>query len=199
MKEKNNILVAITGNLCSGKSSVLEIIQTMNYPVFSFDKETELLLSNDKNIINALKKNFPEAVQNEAVNKKTLGDMVFFDKNLLFRLEEILKPRLYKNRSAFIKNLKYKDIAFFEVPLLFEKGSEHMYDMTILLTVSKKVQKERINKRKIPIEKAKKIIELQVSPNNVKQRADYVIDSDEDLANIREKVRQIINKLQSEF
>jgi dephospho-CoA kinase len=199
MKEKNNILVAITGNLCSGKSSVLEIIKTMNYPVFSFDKETELLLSNDKNIISSIKEIFPEAVNNGSVNKKILGDIVFFNQDLLLRLEKILKPKLYENRSKFIKELKNKDIAFFEVPLLFEKGTEKMYDRIILLTVSDIVQKQRVKQRKIPIEKAKKIMELQVSSNDVKQRADYIIDTDLDLANIREKVKKIINKLESEF
>lgn len=199
MKEKNNILVAITGNLCSGKSFVLEIIKSMNYPVFSFDKETELLLSNDKNIISSIKENFSEAVKNGVVNKKILGDIVFFNKNFLIKLEEILKPSLYKNRDNFIQKLKNRDIAFFEVPLLFEKGSEHMYDCIILLTVSDRIQKERISQRKIPIEKAKKIIELQISPNNAKHKADYIIDTDGDLANIREQVKEIINKLQSEL
>jgi dephospho-CoA kinase len=199
MKEKNNILVAITGNLCSGKSFLLETIKEMGYSVFSFDNETASLLATDNQVISNIQNHFPSAIREGKIDKKILGDIVFSNSGFLKILEEILMPDLYKRREEFIKNLENKTIAFFEVPLLFEKGTELMYDYVILLTVPKNIQEERIRKRKISNEKARKIIKLQASPIEVKYKANYVIDTSADLSNIKDEIKTIIKMLESGF
>jgi len=194
-KLKKSTLVAITGNLCSGKSLVLDLLKNKGYPVFNFDKETEFLLSKAPDVITEVKKAFPGSIKNKAINTSLLGDIVFFDKKSLKVLESILRPHLYHKHEKFIKNLGENKTAFFEVPLLFEKRSERRYDSIILLIASPETRKIRIKKRNISLEKAKKIMEMQVDPETVKDRADYVVDTNRGLADIKQDIDKIIKLL----
>ena len=193
-KENNKILVAVTGNLCSGKSFILDLFKQEGYQVFSFDNEVRKLFQKDKEVFALIKEFFPETVINDCIDRDKLGSIVFFDKDKLEVLEGILRPKLYQNKESFIKSIS-GNIAFFEVPLLFEKETEYLYNFIILLKVKKSVQKQRIIKRKISFEKAEKILEKQIKSSEVESRADYIIDTSQDLSDIRKHVNKIMGIL----
>ena len=194
MQRENQIhrkIVAITGNLCSGKSFILELLRQRGYPVFNYDAEVKKLYG-DQEVITKVKQHFPEAIKEGKVNTKILGDIVFFNKEKLKNLELILATKLSQKRGEFIKNAEENVVMFFEVPLLFEKKSEDLYDFIILLTVPAATQEKRFKIRKIAIEKAKKIIDNQIKPEQIKNRVDYIIDTDKSLSDINKDIDHII-------
>ena len=194
-KLKKNTLVAITGKLCSGKSSVLNMAKEMGYPTFSYDDEVRKLLKDNTEVVSKVLEEFPEAANNGLINRKSLGDIVFFDKKKLVILEEILKPYLNEKRESFIKGLSGGKIAFFEVPLLFEKNSEGKYNKIILLSASSETRKYRLKERGIPMEKAKKINLIQISPEKIKDKVDYVIDTNRGLEDIKKDMDKVIKAI----
>lgn len=197
-KGAKKLLVAITGNLCTGKTTVLGLLEGMGYAVFSFDKAADRVLKTDQDVVERVAEAFPEAMEDKKINKKMLGDIVFSDKTSLGRLEDILLPRLFQIQEEFIRDIE-DGIAFFEVPLLFERNMRRLYDKIILLTVPSEVQMDRLKKRKIPREKGKKILEVQAKPEIVKKQCDYLIDSNQKLESIKKELGKIINGLKSGF
>ena len=194
-KRKKNTLVAITGKLCSGKSAVLNVIKETGYATFSYDEEVKKLLKENSEVVSKVLEEFPEAKKGEVINRKALGDVVFFDKNKLRILEGILKPHLNEKREEFIKGLSGGKVAFFEVPLLFEKNSEGKYNKIILLSASSETRKARLKERGISPEKAKKINLIQISPEKIKDKVDYVIDTNRGLEDIKKDIDKIIKAI----
>jgi dephospho-CoA kinase len=173
--------IALTGSIATGKSYVLSYFQEALIPIFSFDKEVSQLLNNDLNVFDQIKLEFPEAIENNLINRKKLADIVFFNKNKLNRLENIIYPKLFIEYEKFLKiNMeKHVPLIIAEVPLLFEKKLEKLFDQIILVTCSKRVQMERALQREgMTKEKLDAIISNQMPDIKKRKFADYIIFTD---------------------
>ena len=62
-------------------------------------------------------------------------------------MEDLIHPLLNKEKQKFIDSKK-KKILFFDIPLLFEKKLFSHYNFIIYVYVQKKIQEERVLKRK---------------------------------------------------
>ena len=91
---QNNIKVAVTGGIGSGKSTVAEIIARQGYKVVSCDKIYSGLLS--EGIFNAAYTAEFGAVldENGKVDRKKLAAAVFGDEGKLRRLNEITHTKI---------------------------------------------------------------------------------------------------------
>lgn len=123
--------IAVTGGIGSGKSTVIKILQEMGHPVFSCDKIYAELL-HDPTYIHKIAKLFPAAVQNGAIDKRRLADVVFHDEAQRKKLNDLAHPlvmaTLYKRMEKCDD-----DFVFAEVPLLFENGFEKQFDKVFVV------------------------------------------------------------------
>jgi dephospho-CoA kinase len=76
------IRIAITGGIGSGKSTVLNLIQELGYPVFSCDEIYRVLRKSEDYLL-GLKELFPQIFVNNSADFKKLSQIVFNDKNEL--------------------------------------------------------------------------------------------------------------------
>ena len=77
-----------------------------------------------------------------------------------------------------------------EIPIIFEQKTKKKYDYIILMDINKKIQFQRIKKRKnMTYRLFKKILSNQIS-NKKKKLADFVINNN----GAKEKTRQILKK-----
>lgn len=192
-KEKTSTVVGITGGICTGKTSVLNVFKGLGYAVFSCDENIKRLKKENKNIIKEIEKEFPDAKGRE----KTLGEIVFSSKQRLEKLEEILLPELEKERRDFIEKNKGKTV-FIEVPLLYEKNKEKDYKRIIVTTCSQKTQEQRAVKRGISVVLLKKILKNQMPVSEKAQKADYLINSDEDYDKMKKKALEVCKQIEKE-
>ena len=197
---KNLIKIAITGKIGSGKSTVSDIIKNLGYDIFESDKEVDKLFNNN-NTRNKIKSLFLGKInnlvnKNGSINKTLLGNYVFFNKNELKNLEELIHPLLEKEKQKFINSKKMEKILFFDIPLLFEKKLFSNYNFIIYLYVKKRIQKERVLKRKkMNKDKLEKILEAQ--DYNIKDYDKLIsikIDTSKDLDQIKKSLISFINK-----
>ncbi len=197
---KHPIKIAITGKIGSGKSTVSKIIKNLGFFVFESDKEVDKIFKIERtrkkikdlffNKINNLIK------KDGSVNKSLLGDYVFLKKDELRNLEDLIHPLLKKEKQKFINSKKNEKILFFDVPLLFEKKLFLQYNYVIYLHVNKKVQQERVLKRKkMNIEKLEKILDAQ--DYNLKEYNKFIsikIDTSKDINQTKKRLESFINK-----
>jgi len=197
---KHPIKIAITGRIASGKTTVSEIIRELGFSVFESDKEVNKLFrvkSTKKKIKDLFFKKIDNLIEKDgSINKGLLGDYVFLNKDELKNLEDLIHPLLNKEKKKFIDSNKKKKILFFDIPLLFEKKLFSHYNFIIYLHVKKKIQEERVLKRKkMNKDKLGKILEAQ--NYNLKDYNKFIsikIDTSKDLNQIKIKLLSFINK-----
>jgi dephospho-CoA kinase len=95
-----------------------------------------------------------------------------------------MKERLEKSEAEHPQKLVVGD-----VPLLFETGGNRMFSEVMVVYVPEHVQLERLIRRdKLAPDEARRRIAAQMSIEEKKKRADYVIDNSGSLAQTEEQV-----------
>ena len=102
------------------------------------------------------------------------------------------KAKKEKKEAAEKKNIP---LIVLDIPLLFEKGHEKSVDHVVVVSVAEETQRKRVLERQtMTSEMFEKILEIQMSDKEKRQKADFVIITDT-LEQVKTKVYDIITKL----
>ena len=137
--------VAITGGIGSGKSLVLQFLRELDYPVFSCDELYKQVIESAA-YIKQIETFFPRAVKDGHIDRKALGKIVFEDEEELKKLNSLAHPLIMDLLMENMKKAK-GDIAFAEVPLLFEGNFEKLFDGVIYIARDKNIRLASILER----------------------------------------------------
>lgn len=140
------IKVAITGNIASGKSEVEKILRSKGYPVLDTDIVSHELLVDNQQVMEEFKKY--DIFEDDKISRPKLGKLVFHNKVLLKKLENILHPQIILEINKFCELNKNEDMIFVTVPVLFESGWQWMFDKIILVYAEDRVRYQRLVKRR---------------------------------------------------
>ena len=138
------MLVGITGNFATGKTTFLMFMKEYGLEVFDADPFVDFLYKREE-IKAVIRKNFGTSVfSSQAVDKKALAAMVFGDAQKLRLLNSIIHPIIREE----LKRLDHRErIVFAEIPLLFEAGLQSMFDKVIVVRCQEKVAMARAANR----------------------------------------------------
>ena len=193
------IILGVTGSIGMGKTEAGKYFIKNNVDVFDCDKEIATFY-NKKDTITEIKKNFPSIVYNNKVNKNALANIVFSDKNKLNLLEGLLHKKLQAEQSFWLRKKirEKKNLLVFDVPLLFEKDNIKKYDIVMVLSCNKDLQRKRILKRKgWNEERYEKTLKEQI-PDYIKQNlADIIIKSDRGKRYLYQEIIKVIKEVKS--
>ena len=128
MKKK----IAVTGGIGCGKSTVLQYIKEMGYPVFSCDEIYGKIIQTPA-YIEKIGSIFPDCIENEKLNRKRLGEIIFQSESKRKQLNAIAHPMIMDVLLKAMENAT-SSYVFAEVPLLFENGYENLFDNVIVVT-----------------------------------------------------------------
>lgn len=191
-------IIGITGSIATGKSQVSNILRGLGYNVIDSDLIAREVASR-KDILDKIRDNFgEEAVQDNKLNRAYIRDIVFKDEEKLETLNNIMHSEIYK---IMLQRVVEEEINFMDVPLLFETledAKEHgiKYDEIWVVYTSPSIQMERLMARdSIDLLEAKRIIDSQISIEEKRNLADYVIENNEDLDKLRENVLKALERL----
>lgn len=191
-------IIGITGSIATGKSQVSNILRGLGYNVIDSDLIAREVASR-KDILDIIRDNFgEEAVQDNKLNRAYIRDIVFKDDEKLETLNNIMHSEIYK---IMLQRVVEEEINFMDVPLLFETledAKEHgiKYDEIWVVYTSPSIQMERLMARdSIDLLEAKRIIDSQISIEEKRNLADYVIENNEDLDKLRENVLKALERL----
>jgi len=183
----------LTGDWGSGKTTVLKILKRKGAEILSLDDLVHLAYK-DKNssIFKKVKKEFPQVVKGERISSKRLGEIVFEDKKKLERLERIVHPWVIKELKRWIKRSEKEKIYIAEVPLLFEKKLDNIFDAIIFVYTPRKILMERL-KRKTNLSSSliRKRLSLFLPPQKKKRLSDFILRNDSNLDCLRKKVERL--------
>tara|TARA_Y100001970_G_C14191763_1_gene835802 strand:- start:957 stop:1553 length:597 start_codon:yes stop_codon:yes gene_type:complete len=174
------IVVGITGGVGSGKSTLSTHLKRCGYSVHDSDEEVSLIYKHPtqkfKKIL--IKVGLKKAIKKTHINKKIIIKKFFEDTKIKKTIEKYLHSEVKKRRNIFIKKqkAKKKDVVFLDIPLLFEKKLDFLFNKIICVVSNKKERQKRIKKSKsISKNIFSEIIKNQTTDKERKKRADYLI------------------------
>lgn len=191
-------LVAITGSIGCGKTTIAKIVGKLGYTVFDVDGWVRRLYFK-KDFIKVIQEHFPAVAENGQVNKRALRNIVFSDNRQLKVLEGLIHPFLRETLKDVIrKNACRNDIFFIDVALLFEMGWDKYCDFILVADVDYKIQKQRVmNRDKVTAEDFDKINNVQLSNSYKINLADVVVNTDKPKNLLKVEMINIIQGLES--
>ena len=173
-------IIGLTGSIAMGKTTVANIFKKMGYPVFESDEVVHNLFNQEKSLINNVIKEFPEALKDNKINRKVLGELVFNNLEKTLRLEKIVHPFVKVELKKFLKNNRlksYKNVVL-DIPLLYETGWDRFCDKIIVVSCSYRLQKKRVLLRKnMTLQKFLSIKKRQLPDFIKRKKADIVINT----------------------
>lgn len=176
--KKHPIIIGLTGSIGMGKTTIAKQFAECGIKTCDSDKIVHDLLGKNGKAAPLIAKLFPSCLENQQINRKTLGKIVFSDNEKLKKLEALLHPLVRKAQDDFIKDarLQKQRIVVLDIPLLFETDSYKRCDYTITVTAPAFLQKQRVLKRANMTEDTlKQILARQMPDSRKRQIADFVI------------------------
>ena len=193
------IILGVTGSIGMGKTETGKCFIRNNIDVFDCDKKIATFY-NKKDTIKEIKGNFPNIIFNNKVDKNALANIVFNDKSKLKLLEGMLHKKLKEEQSSWLRKKirEKKKLLVFDVPLLFEKDNIKKYDIVVVLSCNKALQKKRVLKRQDWNEdRYEKTLKAQIPDDIKKTLADIIIKSDRGKRYLYEEIIKIIKKVKN--
>ncbi len=194
------IKIAITGNIGSGKSTITKIVTELGFKVFDSDQEVEKVM-NEKKLIDQISQEFkskiPNLIKKNKIDKLKLGEFVFSNSEELKKLEKLIHPKLWKRKEKFFEENSNEPLVFLDIPLLFEKKLQNNFDHIIRTYVSRRIQKERVLKRKNMTKmKFYKIIKTQADNTEIEKKfISLDLNMEKDIQIIKIKVKNFLEKI----
>ena len=189
------IKIGITGSIGMGKSTVSSIFRKNNFKVWDADSEVHNLYKKGKEGYKSIVSIYPELKDRVEINRKKVFYLLKEKKIDLKLIEEIIHPLLINSREKFIKKNERDKLLIFDIPLLYETKAQIWLDYVINVFCSKKIQIERLKKREdFDTEKINYLISKQISINHKNKKADFVINTDQ---NIKQVERQVVNIIET--
>ena len=180
--------IGLTGPIGAGKSTVARLLAEAGVPVLDADRLAHEALKARAAEICA---RFPEACPGGEVDRKALARIVFADPERRHALEAIVHPyvraRLFEELAAYKE--RGADLVVLEIPLLFEVGWEKMLDGVLVVDAPWPLREARLLARGVDPEDARRREAAQLSPEEKRRRATWVIENRGDLAELAKKVR----------
>ena len=190
------LIIGLTGSIGMGKSAVAAMFADEGVPVFDADAAVHDMQKAGGALVAEIEAAFPGTTTADGVDRKALGAAVFGNRDQLAKLESLIHPAVAERRKAFLADHKDADMVVFDIPLLFEKGGQAGVDVTVVVSAPASDQRARVLARPgmVP-EKFEQILKLQMPDADKRARADYVIDTGQDIAATREDIRSLVKKL----
>ena len=193
-------LIAITGGIGAGKSTFSNEVKKRKLKILDSDMQVDTLYKKPKkSFLNYLKKiGLGDAVKNNKINKKQIGNVIFSNKKIKTSLEKYIFKQVRKKRAEFIKKEKKKKtkVVFLDIPLLFENNLNKNFDIVISIISKKKERLKRLKKtKKITKSYFDKITAMQTTDVERKKNSDIIIFNNTTMRSYIIKINNILNKI----
>lgn len=186
--------LGLTGSIGMGKSTTAEMFVEEGCALWDADAAVHRLYARGGAAVAAIAAAFPNAIEDGAVLRARLKDIITADPVALRAIEQIVHPLVANDRQQFMQNCA-DDICVFDIPLLFETDGDRTMDAVVCVTVSPEIQRERVLSRGTMTEAQFDVIREKQLPDLTKQsRADYVIETDT-LEHARKQVQAVLAEI----
>lgn len=196
MKQNKEVrIIGVTGGIGAGKSEILSYIKKhYNCRIYLADEVAHKVKEVGREAYEPLVKLLGRDVLDTdgSINRERMAQKIFADNQVLFQVNEIVHPavrRFVEQAIADAKEKKDIELLFIEAALLIEAGYETIVDELWYIYATIDVRTKRLmENRGYSLKKVQSIIEKQLSEEEFKAHAHFVIDNSGELAKAYEQI-----------
>ncbi|MGE5404495.1 MAG: dephospho-CoA kinase [Candidatus Saccharibacteria bacterium] len=194
-------IIGLTGGIASGKSTISNFLKELGAYVIDADEVAHQIMLPGQPAYKEIVDEFgPQVVGSDSLlNRDKLGDLVFHDPALRFKLNQITHHRVGTAFKECIKQAPAAtEIAVWDVPLLIETGMHRSVNEVWVVWVDRETQKRRLMERNgLSEEAALSRINSQMLLDDKMKYADRLIDNTGSIEDSKVTVTRFYNQLLS--
>lgn len=199
--QKAMLKVGLTGGIATGKSTVADIFKNFGAKLVDADELAREILKKDEPAYKSIISQFGNQILQDdgEIDRAKLGKIVFSNPEDLKILNNITHPQIVENEDEICKNIIKENpdsIIIVNAALLIEAGTFHRFDKIILVYALVETQIDRLVKRNC-LDKNQAIarIKSQMSFEEKRRFADFIVDNDGELQRTIQQCEQIYSEL----
>ncbi len=188
------LTIGLTGGIAAGKSEALAAFKRLGAATLSSDAVVHELLETEPLRGRLGERWGPEVLSEEGVNRAKIGEIVFADPDQLTWLEAQIHPLVQQRTAEWLLSLPEEtEVAVVEVPLLFEAGSDRVFDTTVAIVTADEVRRERAAARGHALVDEREARQL-TQPEKA-ERAEHVIENDGSVEDLERALSALLARL----
>lgn len=188
--------VGLTGGIGSGKSEVAKVFAELGALVIDSDALAREAVAAGSEGLRAIAVRWPESVAGGTLDRAALARIVFDDPLARAELNAIVHPlvrRLALEREA---QAAPGQLVIREAPLLFEGDFYKSCDANVLVIAPPELRIARAMARSgLSRAEVERRIAAQIAPERARELADYTLENDGSLEELRAKATELFHKL----
>ena len=198
-------LVAVTGGIAAGKSTVCARFRELGAHVESADELVRFVQQKGNPVLEQIRQRFGLGViaADGELDRAALGRLIFDDDVARRDLESIVHPaigREFLKRRELAYSRDPNAIVVYDIPLLVETRRAEEFDVVVVLKCDEGVRNRRlVESRGMTPEDAASRIAAQATEAERLAVADFVIDTEGSLPHTLEQVDAVWSELVSAF
>jgi dephospho-CoA kinase len=191
------LVVALTGGIGSGKSSVGQIFADLGAIVVDSDQLAREVVERGTIGFDQIIAAFGDEVsKNGELNRAALAELVFKDETKREQLEQITHPLIRKAFAKIVYSAKADSIVINQIPLLVESKHDYKFDHVITVSAPEEVRIERLLKRGMTLTQIKQRLQAQSSDLQREKVADSIITNSGSKSELLSEVEKVWEILQ---
>ena len=192
--------LGVTGGIGSGKSTVCRMLEDLGARVFYADDEGKRLLVNDPEARLEIIAAFGEGSYHPdgSLDRAYVAAQVFGDEEQVERINRIVHPRVFARFEREVERARADGVPLMvkEAALIFEAGGDRFLDAVAVVDAPKQARVERVVERDdVTSEAVLARMEHQLPAEELRRRADYVIDNSGTPEETRRQVEKLFREM----
>ena len=190
------LLVGLTGNIGSGKSTVAQMLSERGATIIDADVLARRAVELGTPAFGKIVARWGSSIlaPDGHLDRAALRRVVFGDHTKLEELNQIVHPEVERLRGRLIDQAKRRGdrVVVCDIPLLFERHMTDRFDRIVLVDSHRAVRLERLVKeRGLRETEAMDMIAAQMPAELKRARADFIIENDGTFAQLERRVNDV--------
>jgi dephospho-CoA kinase len=195
------LLVGLTGNIGSGKSTVDQLLSERGATIIDADVLARRAVEIGTPGYRAIVERWGTSIlgPDGMLDRGALRRIVFSDPAELEQLNTLVHPEVERMRAALVETARLRGdkLVVCDVPLLFERKMTDQFDRIVLVDAPRPVRLERlVRERGLRETEAMDMIVAQMPAELKRARADFVIDNIGTLTELDARVAEVWGALE---
>ena len=193
--------IGLTGSVAVGKSFVVELFRELGCYVLDADVTAREVVEPGTIGLKHIVESFGSDIllPNGALDRSKMASIVFADNKKRQLLNSIVHPLVIKEQDRWLTNRELADrdgISIVDAALMIEAGSYSRFDRLIVVWCQPEVQLKRLMLRdSLSADEAARRITSQMSQEEKKSYADFLIDTSKGFDETRRQVNEVFHEL----
>ena len=191
------LVVALTGGIGSGKSTVGQIFEDLGAVVTDSDQLARNVVERGTTGFDQIVAAFgDEVLKNGELDRAALAEVIFKDPTKRTQLEQITHPLIRRAFAKIVESAQNDSIVINQIPLLVESKHDYKFDHVITVSATEEVRIQRLLMRGLNLTQIKQRIEAQSTDAQREAISDTVIRNDKDHSELLLEAEKVWELLQ---